>query len=426
MNEPHGPGRRNGACAAWTHRLALAGEVVGSGFRELWAHRLRSLLTLVLLMLGVLALVVMSAVLGGILDKVRAGFQGMGWDGTLVLQPRPAETSEQRKRFALSPGLRMEDLARITAPTPKVLAFLPRAGRQFEVRLASGPEQLFVSGNVASYLPLMNRRIGGGRGLTEDDQRRRSPVAVLGASLASRLLDGADPVGREIGLNGVAFRVVGVLAPLMIFDEDTYLDANGVLVPLEAYMDRLEPSHRLTAITVKLASVRDHGEVAATLLARARQAHRGIEDVRVKNLGAQAARGYAQFLAQMRGWRIALFSLAGTVLLVGGVGVLSVMLISCSDRRFEIGLRKALGASDREIFGQFLLEATVLGALGALAGTAAGAAVCRALSAHFPYGLMLDPFGLATAWAVALVLALGFGLYPALRAMRLSPMEAMR
>jgi len=111
---------------------------------------------------------------------------------------------------------------------------------------------------------------------------------------------------------------------------------------------------------------------------------------------------------------------------VGGVGVLSVMLISCSDRRYEIGLRKALGASDQEILVQFLLEAAVLGALGALAGTVAGAFLCQALSGRFPYGLVVDPFGLAMAWVVALVLALGFGLYPALRAMRLSPMEAMR
>ncbi len=197
-------------------------------------------------------------------------------------------------------------------------------------------------------------------------------------------------------------------------------------MPLEAYMDRLEPGHRLSSIIVKLAAARDLDEVSAMLLARARQAHHGIEDVEVKNLDAEAARNYRQFLNQMRGWKVVLLSLAGTVLLVGGVGVLSVMLISCSDRRFEIGLRKALGASDREIFGQFLLEAAVLGALGALAGTLAGALACQALSARFPYGLVVNPLGLALAWATALALALGFGLYPALRAMRLSPMEAMR
>jgi putative ABC transport system permease protein len=102
------------------------------------------------------------------------------------------------------------------------------------------------------------------------------------------------------------------------------------------------------------------------------------------------------------------------------------MLISFSDRRFEIGLRKAMGASDFEILFQFLLEALVLASVGALLGTMAGAFLCQKLSDFFPWGLVVNPIGLAIAWAVALGLALVFGLYPALRASRLSPMEAMR
>jgi putative ABC transport system permease protein len=407
-------------------RLALLGEVAASGLRELWAHKLRSLLTLTLLMLGVFALVVMTSMLGGIMDKVRTGFRGMSWDGTLVLRPRTPETAEEHQRFAQSPGLRMEDLPRLTAPCAQVLAFMPRATRRISVRVAGGTEAAYVSGSVPEYFPVMNRRIAAGRGLTEDDQKRRSPVAVLGATLASRFLGGADPVGREIVLNGVPFRVVGVLAPMLIFNDDTWLDANGLLVPLAAYVDRLEPGRRLDSVTVKLRATRDLKEVSALLLARGRQAHHGIEDLEVKNLDAEAARNYRGFLVQMRGWKVVFYSLAGTVLLVGGVGVLSVMLISCSDRRYEIGLRKALGASDRQIFLQFLLEAAVLAALGALAGTLAGVLACQAVSARFPYGLVVDPRGLALAWAAALGMGLGFGLYPALRAMGLSPMEAMR
>lgn len=114
------------------------------------------------------------------------------------------------------------------------------------------------------------------------------------------------------------------------------------------------------------------------------------------------------------------------MLLVGGVGVLSVMLISFSDRRYEIGLRKAMGASDQQIFTQFQLEAVVLAALGATAGTLAGSGLCKALSDLFPYGLVVNPVGLLASWAIALLLAVLFGLYPAVRASRLSPMEAMR
>ena len=408
------------------HRFALIWEVITSGLMELWGHKLRSVLTLTLLMLGVFALVVMTSLLGGIMDKVGTSFAGMSWDGTLVMQPKSPETPEDRNRFAMSPGLRMEDVPQLTVPNDKVMAFLPRAVKQVSVRVAHGTERVFVSGNVPEYLPIMNRQIGSGRGLTEADQKRRSTVAVLGASLASKLLGGADPVGKEVLVNGLSFRVIGVLAPMMIANEDSFLDANGILIPLEAYMDRLEPSHALGSLTVKLNATRDLKDVSAMMLSRARQAHHGVEDVEVKDMDAEGARQYQNFLAQMRGWKIVLLSLAGTVLLVGGVGVLSVMLISFSDRRFEIGLRKALGASDPQIFVQFLLEAAVLAALGALAGTVSGALVCTALSSSFPFGLVVNPYGLAVAWAVALALALVFGLYPAFRAMRLSPMEAMR
>jgi putative ABC transport system permease protein len=191
-------------------------------------------------------------------------------------------------------------------------------------------------------------------------------------------------------------------------------------------MDRMDADHQISLISVKLKSTRDLDEVSAAMLARARQAHHGIEDVEVKNLDAELARGYARFQDEMHGWAVVLLSLAGTVLLVGGVGVLSVMLISFSDRRYEIGLRKSIGADDHQILVQFLLEAMVLAAIGASIGTVAGSALCRALSDKFPWGLVVNPYGLAAAWGIALVLAVAFGLYPAIRAARLSPMEAMR
>ncbi len=412
--------------AARGFSLGMFWEVIRTGLVELWAHKLRSLLTLTLLMLGVFALVVMTSVLDGLMDKISTGFAGMSWDGTVRIAPKTPETGEDRKRFAMSPGLRYEDLSRLNAPNPKVLAFLPRAQKGVTVRTAAGPERIYVVGVSPDYAQWMNRPIGLGRGLTEDDQRRRSTVAVVGASLAAKLFGGADPVGRDLVVDGVPFRLVGVQEPGQIFNDENYYDANGILIPLETYMDRMDPSHKLAQVTVKLRNPQEAGEISAMLLGRVRQAHHGIEDAEVMDLDAEAAKGYRNFLEQMHGWKVVLLSLAGTVLLVGGVGVLSVMLISFSDRRFEIGLRKALGASDEEIFIQFLLEALVLAALGALLGTLSGALLCQALSSNFPYGLVVNPIGLITAWIVALTLALLFGLYPAFRAMRLSPMEAMR
>jgi putative ABC transport system permease protein len=407
-------------------QLNLVVEVITGGLVELWAHKLRSLLTLNLLTLGVFALVVMTSVLDGIMDKVATGFAGMSWDGTVMMAPKDPKTTEDQKRFAMSPGLRYADLPRLTAPFPGIAGFVPRAFQNVAVRLPGGSEKVFVTGVDADYARLMNRPIGLGRGLTEDDVRRHSTVAVAGATLASKLFGGADPVGRDLTAGGVRFRVVGVQAAEMIFSEDNYMDANGLLIPLTTYMDRMDSAHRLAKLGVKLREKKDLDEVSALLIGRAKQAHHGIEDVEIVNLDAEAARAYQNFLQQMHGWRVVLFSLAGTVLLVGGVGVLSVMLISLADRRYEIGLRKAMGATDPQIFTQFLLEALVLAALGAFAGTLAGSALCRALADKFPYGLVVNPLGLAAAWGTALLLAVCFGLYPAVRASRLSPMAAMQ
>ncbi len=365
-------------------------------------------------MLGVFALVVMTSVLDGVMDKIAMGFSGMSWDGTVQLQPKTPTTSEEQKRFAMSPGLRYEDLPRLTAPNPKIIGFVPRAFKRSAVRITGGTERMFVTGVDHHYGRLMNRPIGLGRGLTEDDERRRSTVAVAGATLASKLFGGSDPVGRDVTIEGIPFRIVGVQAPGQIFSDENYMDANGVLIPLPTYMDRMDAQHHLAQISAKLASKNDLGEISAVMIGRARQAHHGIEDIEITDLDAEAARSWANFLDQMRGWRIVLTSLAGTVLLVGGVGVLSVMLISFSD------------ASDGEIFIQFILEALVLASLGALAGTMAGTLLCRALSDKFPYGLVVNGFGLVVAWVIALSLAAIFGLYPAIRASRLSPMEAMR
>ncbi|HSD72243.1 MAG TPA: ABC transporter permease, partial [Thermoanaerobaculia bacterium] len=200
-------------------RLALYAEVVRTGFIELWAHKLRSMLTLTLLMLGVFALVVMTSVLDGVMDKVGTGFAGMSWDGTIMVAPRSPETTEEQKRFAMSPGLRYEDLPRLTAPHPRALAFLPRAQKRSAVRTPGGSERMWIVGVSHDYAQWMNRPIGMGRGLTQADQRRRSTVAVVGATLGSKLFGGSDPVGRDITVEGQRFRIVGILAAGQIFSD---------------------------------------------------------------------------------------------------------------------------------------------------------------------------------------------------------------
>src|SRR4026207_871218 len=148
---------------SWGARVNLVFEVVTGGLVELWSHKLRSVLTLTLLMLGVFALVALTSVLDGGLDQVGTGFEGMAWDGTVVLKPKEPETTEEQKRFAMSPGLRYEDLARGAAPHEGALAFLPRATKSTRVRVAGGTERIFVTGLTPEYALLLNRPTRRGR-----------------------------------------------------------------------------------------------------------------------------------------------------------------------------------------------------------------------------------------------------------------------
>ena len=150
----------------------------------------------------------------------------------------------------MSPGLRYEDLPRLTAPNPMVLAFLPRATEASpRCKVAGGTERILVNG-VWPRLRALDEPPdrASGRGLTENDERRRSTVAVVGATLGSKLFGGADPVGRDITVEGVRFRIVGVQASSQIFNEELWYDANGITIPLQTYMDRIDPDHKLAHV----------------------------------------------------------------------------------------------------------------------------------------------------------------------------------
>src|SRR5262244_489968 len=140
------PPRRRPRRTSALGRLGMVVEVVRVGLVELWSPKLRSLMTLTLLMLGVFALVVMTSVLDGVMDRISMGFAGMSWDGTLLVAPKAPGTTEEAKRFAISAGLRTEDLDRLTAPQEKIAAFLPRASTRASVSTPTANERTFVNG----------------------------------------------------------------------------------------------------------------------------------------------------------------------------------------------------------------------------------------------------------------------------------------
>jgi putative ABC transport system permease protein len=157
-----------------------------------------------------------------------------------------------------------------------------------------------------------------------------------------------------------------------------------------------------------------------------RRSHRGISDFKIENIGQEIVRVRKEVDKLIRNWNVVLASIAAISLLVGGIGIFSVMQISISERVYEIGLRKSIGATDAEIFGQFLIESVSLSLVGGLFGSALGFAVTLMAGQAFEDGLPVSPLGLAFAAAFAIVIGLAAGVYPALRASRLTPVDAIR
>ena len=162
------------------------------------------------------------------------------------------------------------------------------------------------------------------------------------------------------------------------------------------------------------------------MIASLKVAHRGAQDFRVETIAQEILESRVKVREIVRNWRIVMGSIAGISLLVGGIGLLSVMLISIGERLYEIGLRKALGASDLEVFLQFLMESVALSAIGGLLGAGGGVVITKLAGSLFPGGLPIQFLGLAFAIGISIVLGVLYGIYPALKAARMAPVESLR
>jgi len=287
-----------------------------------------------------------------------------------------------------------------------------------------------IHGITASYTVVRGRQPADGRFFTEGDERSFARVCVLGHRLKSRLFGTEDALGKTVRLAGREFRVVGVgekLGNMFVDDDDMIEEMEGIYIPLQTlrklYTGEDQP---LMFLAVKTDDVTRLGQLEAEVTATLRLAHRGVEDFRVENIAEEILRARKDVTEQLRSWKIVLGSLAGISLLVGGIGLLSVMLISIGERLYEIGLRKAIGATDAEVFLQFLLEAVVLSLLGGLLGAASGIAVTKLAGSFIPSGLPVHFGGLAFAIGISVLLGLVYGVYPALKASRLSPVDSLR
>ncbi|MBA2529337.1 MAG: ABC transporter permease [Euzebyales bacterium] len=389
------------------------GEASRVAVTAITANRLRSALTVLGVVIGVMSVVLLVAVGSGARNVVTAGVEDLG-SNLLLVVPGNFEFGQAPtiSKFTLDDAERIErDLRGRASVTASLVS-----GET--VRAGSVSAFASVLGVTAPFDTVLNRQVGRGEFLTDSDIATGRRVAVLGSSAARALFPGGDPIGKDVTVAGLRFRVIGVLGQLgaaLGVDRDSQ-----VLVPITA-AQRLFGTRRVDTIFVKAPD-------AAQLPPLTRQIKRILAE--------RLDRGEYGVVTQdeilgvagdiLSTLTLVLAAIAGISLLVGGIGVSNIMLVSVQERTREIGLRKALGARTRDITAQFLVEAIVLCGVGGVLGIAVGVGLAEAAAAFTPLPAAVTGWSVALAFAVSVGVGIVFGVFPARRAGRLDPVVALR
>ncbi len=409
-------------------------EALRIAFNSLLANKLRAILTMLGIIIGVGAVIALLALGGAIQTLVTSELQGLGSNLVFLF----AGTNDPETNRRVPPRLTNEDIAAIADPlnVPAVAAVCAEFSRRALTTYGGASYDALIAGVSANYLQVRNARVAVGSFFDERSIELRSREAVLGHRVAQRLFpNGTDPIGQRIRINGIGFQVIGVMAERggsFASNED-----DQIFVPLTTAQDRLFPPPqnvtRRVDVTVVYIQARDEKSIddlidQVTTLLRQRN---GLT-YQDNNFTIVTQQDLVSSFATITGAiTIFLGAIAAISLVVGGIGIMNIMLVSVTERTREIGLRKAVGARRNDIRLQFLVEATVLSLMGGVLGIALGyalAAIGTALLANFSPNaraeVSLDAILLATLTSIAV--GIFFGLYPADRAARLDPIAALR
>jgi putative ABC transport system permease protein len=388
------------------------------------ARKLRTLLSIIGIVVGVGAVILMVSAGRGAEKQILDRIQGMGANLLIVNAGRTMIIAGRQRQMDTVRTLTIADAQSISNECPSVAVVAPVVSKKLSVRWEDEDAISNIVGMSASGFEVRNIVVSSGRMFDEEESRAAKRFAVLGPTVSANLFGNADPVGMQIRIGKVPFEVIGIAAP-------RGMDVNGadqddvILVPLETAMRRILNITFIQTIYVKARDSQaiDNAEKEIALLLR--QRHRLLgkpDDFTIQNQATilETERETTGSMTLLIG------SVAGISLLVGGVGILAVMLMSVRERTREIGLRRALGALRRDIRNQFLFESAMLAGAGGVAGVVGGVGLSMAVSSLGYWPAMVSWPAAIIAFAFSVAVGVFFGLYPAVRAARLEPVEALR
>lgn len=402
-------------------------DVIESGrmaIKTLAANKLRSALTMLGIIIGNSSVIAMIGIGQGAQKLASEQFESLGPN---VLFVSPGTREARNRTFDLPRTLVLEDAKAIATQVPSIREVAPQRQGQFPIVYRNLNTTSLTVGTTPEFLSVRSFDMAKGRFLSEQDVERNNLVVALGADLATRFFGNRDPIGEQIRIKGVSFQVIGVLQAKGAFLGNNQDDA--AYVPITTLANRLTGRTSPYGLDLTFISItaRDEASIRAaefqiTNLLRLRHKITDEDDFTV-----QTQKDVLRIVGTITGGlTIMLAAIAGISLLVGGIGIMNIMLVSVTERTQEIGLRKAIGASQQDILIQFMIEAVILSAVGGALGTAIGVGGVLLVGALTPLEAGISPVAIALAVGVSGGIGLFFGVVPARQAAKLDPIVALR
>jgi putative ABC transport system permease protein len=404
-------------------------ESLARALASLGVHKLRTALTMLGMIFGVGAVIAMLAIGAGAERQAQSLIQRMGLSNVVVKAKefRPDELQEIRKK---SPGLSLRDAGAIEDSVPGVDFVGPRVKlNPYRVGASEGRTEATVYGVSHRYGELVSMPVAEGRGFTEEEERRHAQVCVIGSAVRRDLFGWGAAVGRDLKVNDLWLTVVGVLAPAPGSESFQGVavgsSAREIYLPVTTVLRKLDrepmdsPLHELVIHLKPGTSPQESAVLTKALLDRLHGGANDVELVVPEALLEQSRRTQRLFTVVMG-------CIAGISLLVGGIGIMNIMLASVLERTREIGVRRAVGARRADIRFQFVSEAFALSLVGGILGVVLGVAIARIVAVSAGWPTVVTAFSLVLSTGVSAAVGLASGIYPAMRAAGLDPIEALR